>query len=207
MDVRVMTPKGLRRHGEGDLVCVNPFPSQPVGIFGDAGGARIHETYFSENPGMWTHGDRVRLSGRGSARILGRSDGTLNIRGVRIGPAEIYSIVLAMPGISQAMAVEQRAPREPGGSRLVLLVVLPEGTILDRAMTLRLKKDLSQKGSPNHVPSVIVQVSALPMTHSGKFSEKAVTELVNGKSVSNRAALKNPDALDAIAAHPELLSS
>ena len=206
MDVRVMTPKGLRRHGEGDLVCVNPFPSQPVGIFGDAGGARIHETYFSENPGMWTHGDRVRLSGRGSARILGRSDGTLNIRGVRIGPAEIYSVVLAMPGVSQAIAVEQRAPREPGGSRLVLLVVLPEGTILDRAMTLRLKKGLSQKGSPNHVPSIIVQVSALPMTHSGKFSEKAVTELVNGKPVSNRAALKNPDALDAIAAHPELLS-
>ncbi len=206
MDVRVMTPKGLRKHGEGDLVCVNPFPSRPVGIFGDTGGARIHQTYYSENPGMWTHGDRVRLSERGSARILGRSDGTLNIRGVRIGPAEIYSIVLAMTGVVHAMAVEQRSPREPGGSRLVLLVVLPEGAILDRAMTLRLKKDLSQKGSPNHVPSIIVQVSALPMTHSGKFSEKAVTELINGKPVSNLAALKNPEALDAIGAHPELLS-
>lgn len=207
MDVRVMTPKGLRRHGEGDLVCVNPFPSRPVGIFGDAGGARIHETYFSENPGIWTHGDRVRLSGHGSARILGRSDGTLNIRGVRIGPAEIYNVVLAMPGVSQAMAVEQRAPREPGGSRLVLLVVLSEGTILDRAMKLRVKKDLSQKGSPNHVPSIIVQVSVLPMTHSGKFSEKAVTDLINGRPVSNLAALRNPEALDAIAAHPDLLSS
>ena len=205
MDVRVMTQEGLRRHGEGELVCVNPFPSRPVAIFGDADGKRLHETYFSQNPGMWTHGDQLRLSERGSARVLGRSDGTLNVQGVRIGPAEIYSIVLAVPGVSQAIAIEQRVPREPGGSRLLLLLILQEGMILDRAMTLRLKKDLRQKGSPNHVPSIIVQVSALPMTHNGKLSEKSVRELVNGKAVSNRAALKNPDALDEIAAHPELL--
>ena len=204
MNVQVMTPEGLRRFGEGELVCTNPFPSRPVGIYGDAGGKRLRETYFSENPGMWTHGDLVRLGERGSARILGRSDGTLNVRGVRIGPAEIYGVVLAIPGVSQAMAVEQRAHREPGGSRLVLLVVLQEGASLDRALTLRIKKDLSQKGSPNHVPSVIVQVGALPMTHSGKFSEKAVRDLLNGKPLSNRAALKNPAVLDEIAAHPEL---
>jgi len=205
MDVRAMTEQGLSRHGEGELVCVNPFPSRPVGIYGDdAEGSRFHKTYFSENAGIWTHGDRVRLSERGSARILGRSDGTLNVRGVRIGPAEIYSIVLAIPGVLQAMAVEQQAPREPGGSRLVLLVVLQEGTSLDRALTLRIKKELSQKGSPNHVPSVIAQVAALPMTHSGKFSEKAVRDLLNGKPLTNRAAMKNPEALDAIQAHAEL---
>ena len=153
---------------------------------------------------MWTHGDRVRLSQRGSARILGRSDGTLNVRGVRIGPAEIYSIVLAIPGVSQAMAVEQQAPREPGGSRLVLLLVLREGLALDRALTLQVKKELSRKGSPNHVPSVIAKVDALPMTHSGKFSEKAARDVLNGKPITNRAALKNPESLEAIAAHPEL---
>ncbi len=204
LDVRVMTPEGLRRYGEGELVCVNPFPSRPVGIYGDADGKRFHDTYFSENPGVWTHGDQLRLSERGSARILGRSDGTLNVRGVRIGPAEIYSLVLAIPGVAQAMAVEQRAPREPGGSRLVLLLVLREGVSLDRALTLRIKKDLSQKGSPNHVPAIVVQVPGLPMTHSGKFSEKAVRDLLNGKALSNRAAIKNPEALDVIGAHPEL---
>lgn len=204
MDVRVMTSEGLRSHGEGELVCINPFPSRPVGIYGDSDGSRFHSTYFSENPGIWTHGDQVRLSERGSARILGRSDGTLNVRGVRIGPAEIYSIVFAIPGVSQAMAVEQQAPREPGGSRLVLLLVLQEGMTLDRPLTLRIKKELSQKGSPNHVPGVIAQVGALPMTHSGKFSEKAVRETLNGKPPANRVALKNPEALDAIAAHPEL---
>jgi acetoacetyl-CoA synthetase len=205
LDVRAMTDQGLSRYGEGELVCVNPFPSRPVGIYGDDGnGSRFHKTYFADNAGMWTHGDRVRLSERGSARILGRSDGTLNVRGVRIGPAELYSVVLAIAGVLQAMAVEQQAPREPGGSRLVLLVVLQEGMTLDRALTLRIKKELSQKGSPNHVPAVIAQVAALPMTHSGKFSEKAVRDLLNGKPLSNRAAMKNQEALDAIAAHPEL---
>lgn len=204
MDVRVMTREGLRRHAEGELVCVNPFPSRPVGIFGDSDGSRFHDTYFSDNPGVWTHGDQVCLNERGSARILGRSDGTLNVRGVRIGPAEIYSIVFAISGISQAMAVEQQAPREPGGSRLVLLLVLQEGMILDRGLTLRIKKDLSQRGSPNHVPAIIAQVAALPTTHSGKFSEKAVRDVLNGKPLANRVAIKNPEALDLIGAHPEL---
>jgi len=204
MDVRVITAQGLRRHGEGELVCVNPFPSRPVGIFGDDSGARFHQTYFSQYPGMWTHGDQVTLSEQGSARILGRSDGTLNVRGVRIGPAEIYSIVLAMPEVLQAVAVEQAAPREPGGSRMVLLVVLRGGTSLDRALTLRIKKELSQKGSPAHVPAVIAQVAALPVTDSGKLSEKAVRDVLHRRPLSNRAAIKNPEALDAIAAHPDL---
>ncbi len=204
LDVRVMTPEGLQRHGEGELVCVNPFPSRPVGLYGDLDGNRYHKTYFRENAGLWTHGDQVRLSERGSARILGRSDGTLNVRGVRIGPAEIYSIVLGIPGVLQAMAVEQRAPREPGGSRMVLLVVLREGVALDRALNLRIKKELSQKGSANHVPATIVRVAALPMTQSGKYSEKAVRDTINGRPLSNRSALRNPEVLGEIAAHPEL---
>jgi acetoacetyl-CoA synthetase len=204
LDVRVMTDEGLRCFGEGELVCVNAFPSRPIGIFGDVDGTQFHDTYFAANLGIWTHGDRVRLSKLGSARVLGRSDGTLNVHGVRVGPAEIYSIVLAIPGVLQALAVEQQAPREPGGSRLVLLLVLQEGVTLDRSLMLRIKRDLRQEGSPNHVPAVIAQVAALPMTHSGKFSEKAVRDVLNGKPLSNRSAMKNPESLDAIAAHPQL---
>jgi acetoacetyl-CoA synthetase len=204
LDVRVMTDEGLREHGVGELVCVNPFPSRPVGIFGDESGARFHDTYFGQNPGMWTHGDQMQLHARGSARILGRSDGTLNVRGVRVGPAEIYSIVLGMPEVAQAMAVEQAAPREPGGSRMVLLVVLREGLTLDRPLVLRIKKELSQKGSPAHVPAVVAQVAALPTTHSGKLSEKAVRDVLNRRPLANRAAMRNPEALDAIALHPDL---
>ena len=158
----------------------------------------------SKTCGLWTHGDRLELTDRGSARILGRSDGTMKIRGVRIGPAELYSVVLSIPGIVDAMAVEQAAPSEPGGSQIVLLVVLSPGIVLDRPLTLRIKRELSQRASPVHVPAIIAQVSGLPQTLNGKYSEKAAREVVNGRRPANISALKNPETLDEIAAHPSL---
>jgi acetoacetyl-CoA synthetase len=204
MDVRVKTERGIERTGTGELVCVNAFPSRPVAIWGDADGRRLHDTYYADNPGAWTHGDLIKLTTQGSARVLGRADSTMKIRGVRIGPAEIYSIVLAIDGVSQAMAIEQRAPREMGGTRLVLLVVLAAGRTLDRALTLTIKRELNQRASSVHVPAVIAQVSALPQTHNGKYSERAARDSLNGIAVTNRAALRNPEALAEIAAHPLL---
>jgi len=199
-----MTDDGVKPLGEGELICLRPFPSRPVGVYGDADGTRFHQAYFSQNAGVWTHGDQVRLFESGAARILGRSDGTLKVRGVRIGPAEIYSVVLRVPGVAQALTVEQKAPREPGGSRLVLLVVLQAGLTLDRPLTLRIKKELSQQASQNHVPAVIAQVSGLPTTHSGKLSERAARDIINGRPLTNRGAMRNPEVLDEIGRHPEL---
>lgn len=204
LDVRALDEGGAHHAGRGALVCANPFPSRPVGIFGDADGRRFHEAYFAENEGLWTHGDAIEIAPRGSARILGRTDGTLKVRGVRIGPAEIYAVVLGVPGIAEAMAIEQSAPAEPGGSRLVLLVVLAPGRTLDRPLTHTLKRELSQRASPNHVPAVVADVPALPVTHNGKYSERAARDALHGRPVANAAALRNPDCLAAIAAHPAL---
>ncbi len=204
LDVRVMTDDGLKREGVGELVCANAFPSRPVGVWGDASGKRFHDSYFAENEGLWTHGDRVDLTANGSARILGRSDGTLKIRGVRIGPAELYSVVLTIPGIREAMAVEQAAPQEPGGNRIVLLVVLAAGMTLDRPLTLRIKRELNDRASPVHVPSIVAQVSGLPQTHNGKYSEKAARDAVNRRQLTNLSALKNPDTLAEISSHPDI---
>jgi acetoacetyl-CoA synthetase len=152
----------------------------------------------------------VELTPRGTARMLGRSDGTLNVRGVRIGAAELYAILQGMPEISDCMALEQRAPQELGGSRLVLLVVLvvlAPGRQLDRPLVLRMKKAglLHDRGSPNHVPAVVAQVQGLPTTFSGKKSEVAATDAVHGREVTNRSALRNPETLAEIATHPDLL--
>ncbi|NJN65030.1 MAG: AMP-binding protein [Acidobacteria bacterium] len=204
LDVRVLTENGLERVGTGELVCANPFPSRPVGILGDDDGARYHQSYFAENEGLWTHGDAIELTDEGSARILGRSDATMKIRGIRIGPAEIYAVVLAVPGVTEAMAVTQADPREPGGTRMVLLVVLAEGCTLDRPLTLRIKKELNTRASPAHVPAVIAQVSGLPQTHNGKYSERAARDVINGRRPPNRETLRNPQVLDEIAAHPLL---
>lgn len=200
-DVRALREGVPAREGVGDLVCTAPFPSRPVGLHGDEDGRLFREAYFDENPGLWTHGDRIELTERGSARILGRCDGVLNIRGVRIGPAEIYRIVLEFDAIQAAMAVEQRLPAEQGGPRLVLFVVVAEGhPALDRAATLRIKKALAERASRNHVPAIIAEVPELPVTHSGKPSERAATEFLHGRTPKNLGALRNPDCLQALRA-------
>jgi acetoacetyl-CoA synthetase len=203
-DVRSLRPEGAPEDGVGELVCGSPFPSRPLGLFNDPDGTRFHEAYFAANDGLWTHGDFLVLTPEGGARILGRSDGVMNIRGIRIGPAEIYTILQAFPEIRTPMAVEQKAPGEPGGTRIVLLLVMRDGALLDRPLTLRIKKEISRRASMAHVPAVIVAVNDLPATHNGKLSERAARDAVNGKAPANLAALRNPECIDVLLAHPDL---
>lgn len=130
----------------------------------------------------------------------GRSDGVLNIRGIRVGPAEIYQILAGLPQISESMAVEQAAPGEPGGSRLVLLVVMRPGERLDEPLQLRIRRELRQQGSAAHVPAVILEVPELPVTHSGKRSERAARDALNGRPLINTEALRNPACLEPLLA-------
>jgi acetoacetyl-CoA synthetase len=196
-DVRALDEAGEpQRVGRGELVCVRPFPSRPIGLYGDPDGRRFHDAYFAEHPPHWSHGDFVELTDRGTARILGRCDGILNIRGVRIGPAEIYAVLQDLPEVQAAMAVEQHDEKALGGTRLVLFVVLREDRALDRPLELQLKKLLKTRCSPFHVPAIILQVPDLPTTHSGKRSERAASDAVNGRPVRNRDALKNPESID-----------
>lgn len=189
----------------GELVCRRPFPSRPLGLLGDDSGERFHATYFSQNPGVWTHGDLLELTSDGGARVHGRSDGVLNVRGIRIGPAEIYRALSAgVPEILEAMAVEQAAPSEIGGSRLVLLVVLREGRVLTNALTEIIRSELSSRCSPAHVPAVILARDDLPTTHSGKRSERAARDAVNRRPVANIGALRNPECLAGLDGAPEL---
>jgi acetoacetyl-CoA synthetase len=187
----------------GELVCTNPFPSRPIGLWGDSDGSRFHAAYFSQNPGMWTHGDLIEFTEAGGARLHGRSDGVLNIRGVRVGPAEIYAALEDMPEIAEAMAVEQMA-EEPGGARLVLLLRLRPGVTLDTVLAARVRTVLLERGSAAMVPARIAAVAALPETHNGKRSEAAARDAVNGRPVRNREALRNPECLEEIATHPAL---
>jgi len=201
LDVRVQAAHGRSRQGRGEMVCASPFPSRPIGLFGDPEGTRFHAAYFAKNEGVWTHGDLLELTPRGTARVLGRCDGVMNIRGIRIGPGEIYDVLAtAVPEVACAMAADQVAPQEPGGKRLVLLVVLKPGVALDRALELRIKKELKQRASAAHVPSIVLQVEELPTTFSGKRSEAALQDALCGRPVRNRSALRNHSCLDGILA-------
>jgi acetoacetyl-CoA synthetase len=197
LDVRAWREGGPGREGSGELVCVQPFPSRPVGFLHDPDGTRLRQTYYEQHSGAWTHGDLVDLTPRGTIRVLGRCDGMLNIRGIRIGPSEIYDILdRTIPEVAFAMAVDTDAPDDPGGKRLILFVVMRRGALLDRALTLRIKKVLKEGASSAHVPAAVVAVDELPATFSNKISETAMQDALSGRPVRNLAALRNPDAIE-----------
>lgn len=182
----------------GELICANPFPSRPLGFHGDTDGSRFHDSYFARHPGVWTHGDLIEFGPEGGARLHGRTDGVMNIRGIRVGPADVYRVVRGFEQVRDAMVVEQHAPAAFSEGRAVLLLVLHDGITLDGGLAAALRRRLAEAASPAHVPDVILQVAELPYTHSGKASEAAMTDAVNGRPVRNLAALRNPACLDAV---------
>lgn len=186
----------------GELICTNPFPSRPLGFHGDADGSRFHTAYFSRTPGCWTHGDLIEFTASGGAKMHGRSDGVLNLRGVRVGPAEVYRVLRSFTAIREALMVEQQGLE--GESRAILLLRLAEGAVLDRDLVTRVRTEIRRQTSSAHVPNVILDVPELPVTHGGKLSEAAARDAVNGRPVRNAAALRNPGSIAAIVDHPRL---
>ena len=195
MDVQALTATGEQ---PGELICANPFPSRPLGFLGDADGSRFHAAYFAANPGVWTHGDLVSFDADGYAELHGRSDGVLNIQGVRIGPAEIYNALQPVAEVSESLAVEQRAVDPSGEPHVTLLVVLRDGDVLDSKLARRIRHEIARATTPLHVPRLIIAVAELPTTLNGKHSERAATDAVNGNPVSNLAALRNPESIEQI---------
>jgi acetoacetyl-CoA synthetase len=179
----------------GELVCTQPFPTVPLGIWGDETGERLRQTYFDRWPGVWVHGDRAVRSAEGGIAILGRSDATLNVAGVRIGTAEIYSALATMPEVADSLAFAQEWE---GDTRIVLLVVPAPGVVVDDDMRQRVAATIRSACSPRHVPGLIVPVRELPRTQTGKITEIAVREAVHGREVKGAGALANPQALDEI---------
>lgn len=186
---------------KGELVCTVPFPSVPLGFWGDEDDRRYRSAYFERFPGVWAHGDYAAWTERGGMIIFGRSDATLNASGVRIGTAEIYRVVENLPQVVEALAIGQEWE---GDTRIVLFVRLSEGSVLDDELRSTIRSQLRNRCSPRHVPAVIAEVADIPRTRSGKIVELAVTDVVHGRPVKNREALANPEALELFADHPAL---
>jgi acetoacetyl-CoA synthetase len=194
MSVEVFDEKGNPvREREGELVCTRPFPSMPVAFWADADGAKYHKAYFDFFPGVWRHGDWARLTSHDGLIILGRSDATLNPGGVRIGTAEIYRQVEAMPEVIESLVVGQEWQ---GDVRIVLFVRMRDGVSLTDELVDRIKRRIRDHASPHHVPRKVVAVGDIPRTISGKITELAVRDVIHGRTVHNRDALANPAALE-----------
>ncbi len=179
----------------GELVCTTPFPSRPLGFWGDDG-SKYRASYFERFPGVWAHGDFISTTQHGGFVIHGRSDATLNSGGIRIGTAEIYRVVDALEEISESIVVGQRRGFD---TRIVLFVVPMPGVELDEHLRDRIRDSIRTRTSPRHVPADVVAVSAVPRTVTGKLAELAVTDVVNGDPVRNTSGLANPESLTAFA--------
>ncbi|MBI3750117.1 MAG: acetoacetate--CoA ligase [Chloroflexi bacterium] len=183
---------------EGELVITKPMPSMPVGLWGDADGSRLQAAYFSTYPGVWRHGDWLTITERGSCIITGRSDATLNRGGVRIGTAEFYGVVEAMPEVADSLVVHlEDAGGGPG--ELLLFVALRDGRPLDDDLRRRIATELRDELSPRHVPDQITAVAVIPRTLSGKKLEVPVKRILLGAppdATASRDALADPAALE-----------
>ena len=182
------------RDTQGELVCEIPEPSMPIWFANDPDGERYMNAYFRVYPGIWHHGDYVQFNSEtGGVTYFGRSDSVLKPSGVRIGTAEIYNIVEKLPEVQDSLAIGQMYHDD---QRILLFVQLVPGAELTEELKKRIKKDLRTKASPRHVPALIFAVPDLPKTFNGKKVESAVTNLVNGRRITNREALGNPESLD-----------
>ncbi len=180
----------------GELVITAPMPSMPVFFWGDQDGSRLRAAYFEYFPGVWRHGDWVRITGRGSCVIEGRSDATLNRSGVRMGTAEFYRVVEQQRGVADSLVVDTSTAARQGD--LVLFVVLQPGVEL-AAVTEELRAAIRSELSPRHVPGTVIAVPAVPRTLNGKKCEIPVKRILAGAPVDqvlSRDALADPAGFD-----------
>ncbi|CAN5796197.1 acetoacetate--CoA ligase [soil metagenome] len=187
---------------QGELVITAPMPSMPAGFWGDSDGSRYRAAYFEDFPGVWRHGDWITIDADGSCVLSGRSDATLNRGGVRLGTAEFYSVVEAMPEVADSLVVHLEGAGG-GAGRLVLFVVLADGIEAADGLRRRVGRELRTHLSPRHVPDEVHVVDALPRTLSGKKLEVPVKRILLGVPVDEaaaRGALANPESLDAFTA-------
>jgi acetoacetyl-CoA synthetase len=206
MAVEVLDESGNPLVGrKGELVCMKPFPSMPLGFWNDRGGERYRSAYFAKYPNVWCHGDWSELTPRGTMLIYGRSDATLNPGGVRIGTAEIYRVVEQIDEVEEACAIGQLwPPGRPTDTRVVLFVKLRGNAVLEAPLEERIRHEIRRQASPRHVPARIVAVPDLPRTKNGKVVELAVKAVVHGMPVAHTDALANPQALEYFRDLPEL---
>jgi acetoacetyl-CoA synthetase len=198
MDVHAWNDEGEEVIGEvGELVVTSPSPSMPLRFMNDPADARYRETYFEHFPGVWRHGDFIKINERGGCYIYGRSDSTLNRYGVRIGSAEIYRAVEQLDEVADSLIVCLELPG--GAFYMPLFVRVADGAPLDDALRARIVTKLRTDCSPRHVPDEIHAVEAIPYTLTGKKMEIPVRRILAGtppEKAASREAMMQPEALD-----------
>jgi acetoacetyl-CoA synthetase len=184
----------------GELVITEPAPSMPIYLWNDPEGERYRESYFDVYPGVWRHGDWIKVKPDGSCVIYGRSDSTINRGGVRMGTSEIYSAVESVEEVQDSLVVDIHKPS--GEAFMPLFVVLEEGAELDDELKKKIVGSIRERTSPRHVPNEIFTVQEIPRTLNGKKLEVPVKKILSGTppdEAASKDSLSNPESLDRFA--------
>jgi acetoacetyl-CoA synthetase len=194
MEIEIWNEDGIRViEEEGELVCKNPFPSMPLYFGNDPEGRKYHDSYFNKYKNIWRHGDfGIQKSSEGFV-LLGRSDATLNPGGVRIGTADIYRIVEKIDSILDSLAIGITLQSD---EKIILFVKLDSGLNLELPLKNKISSTIKNLASPRHVPFKIFQVDEIPYTRNMKKVELIVKNLLEGKKITNRESLHNPEILN-----------
>ena len=181
----------------GELVITDPMPSMPLYFWGDKENARYLESYFEMFPGIWRHGDWIKIDEKGSSVIFGRSDSTINRQGVRLGTSEIYRAVESLDEVIEGLVVDlEYLGRD---SFLALFVALKPNVNLSDSLKETIKEEIKQKVSPRFVPNEIFEVKEVPKTFSGKKLEVPIRKILLGQPVEkvvNRGSVANPESIN-----------
>ena len=194
MNTDVFSDKGKSLiNKKGELVCKTPFPSMPKLFWNDKNNIKYKNAYFNKFKNVWHHGDYAERKKNGGYIIYGRSDATLNPGGVRLGTAEIYSVVEKFKNVKESIVVSQSWDNDV---RIILFLVLNKPKSLDDFFIEKLKKTIRAEASPRHVPAKIIEVTDIPRTKNGKIVELAVKNIIEGNNIKNIEALANPNSLN-----------
>jgi acetoacetyl-CoA synthetase len=181
----------------GELVITQPMPSMPVYLWDDPDNQRYLESYFDVYPGVWRHGDWLKLTPEGGCVIMGRSDSTLNRQGVRMGSSDFYNVLDEMPELADSLIVGYT---DSGGQyRMPLFVVPADGVALDGGLKKKIATTLRTTLSPRHVPDDVFAVDDIPRTLNGKKMEVPVIKVLSGVAVGkavNLGSMSNPESMD-----------
>ena len=204
MDVHAFNEEGKKViDKKGELICSSVFPSMPIYFWNDHNNKKYKDAYFNKFKNIWHHGDFIRISKKGSIKIFGRSDATLNPGGVRIGTSEIYRIVEKINEISDSLVVGQSWK---GDQRILLFLKMEQNQPFNETIVKKVKNLIKTEGSPRHVPEIVLETEEIPYTINGKKVEIAVKKIIEGISIDNIESLQNPKALIHYKDIPELQS-
>jgi acetyl-CoA synthetase len=182
------------RNQVGELVIHQPWIGMTRGFWKDP--ERYIQTYWNRFPNIWVHGDWAAVDNDGLWHILGRSDDTIKIGGKRLGPAEVESVLVAHPAVSEAAAVG--VPDEVKGEAVICFCVLKLQTTANDALSEELKEAVAQALGKPLKPAAVKFVSDLPKTRNAKVMRRIIRATYLGHDPGDLSALENPASVEDI---------